>query len=79
LSNVAQMARLVTVYQIRSAQVSVEVDDEATEEQIEEAARKRVEESDWSTLETLVMTIVCEPSLSWKVFLVGRAYETSPS
>jgi hypothetical protein len=49
--------------QIRSAQVCVEVPDDATEEQIEEAARKLLEESVWSTPETFVIKIVCEPSL----------------
>jgi hypothetical protein len=49
--------------QVRSVQVCVEVDDKATEEQIEAATRKYLKDSDWSKPEIVVIKIVCEPSL----------------
>jgi hypothetical protein len=48
--------------QIRSAQVYVEVPDDATEEHIEAAAKARLQEADWSRADMWIDKIVCEPS-----------------
>jgi hypothetical protein len=46
-----------------SAMVTVEVPDDATEEQSEDAAKQKLQESDWTEDHNGVLKIVFEPSL----------------